>query len=162
MDNTLIVYASRHGTVKKSARYLFQLMSGKVDICDLKERNVLPDISTYDTVIIGGSIHWGTIQPVVAEFCRLNLEELKRKRLGLFINCLYSGEKAQEELNHAFPEELNEVAVARDYFGGELENLSFWERFITSQLVLKEELMVALSKEKIEKFAEKINSDGEK
>ncbi len=160
MSNTLIVFASKHGSVEKCARLLFRLIDGKVDICDLNNRELIPDLSKYDSIIIGGSVHFGKIQKVIADFCKENLELLKEKRLGLFINCLFSGDKAQKQLDDAYPPALNNIAVVRDYFGGEVDELklNFWERVATKRIIDKENLVVSLSKEKIESFAEKISS----
>lgn len=159
MDNTLIVFASDHGTVEKCARHLFRLLDGRVDICNLKQREAFPDVSNYDSVIIGGSIYSGMVQEVISNFCNENLDELASKKLGLFINCLYTGEKAQVQLDEAYPLVLNEKAVVRDYFGGEVDKtqLTFWERIVTSQMMEKEDLIVALSKDKIERFAQIMN-----
>ncbi|MEA4916648.1 flavodoxin domain-containing protein [Proteiniphilum sp.] len=163
MDNTLIVFASNHGTVEKCARELFRRIEGKVDICNLNRRNYLPDLSGYEAIIVGGSIHNGKIQDEISSFCNDNLELLASKRLGLFINCLYSGEKAQQQLDDAFPDVLNRRAVVRDYFGGEVDKLklSFWERVVTSRMIREGELVVAISKERIERFAKIISSVNE-
>lgn len=163
MDNTLIVFASNHGTVEKCARELFRRIDGKVDICNLKQRDFLPDLSGYDAVIVGGSIHSGKIQDEISSFCSENLELLATKRLGLFINCLYSGGKAQQQLDDAFPETLNQKAVVRDYFGGEVDNLklSFWERVVTTRMIEQGDLVVAISKERIERFADIMSSVNE-
>lgn len=160
MDNTLIVFASNHGAVEKCARELFRQLDGKVDICNLNLREYTPDLTKYDSIIIGGSIHSGEIQEVIAEFCDNNLNTLATKRLGLFISCLYSGEKALKQLDNAFPEKLSRVAVARDYFGGKVDKmkLSFWERIITNQMIESEDLVVKLSKERIDRFAEKMRN----
>ncbi len=160
MDNTLIVFASDHGTVEKCARELFSLMNGKVDLCNLNQRETLPELSTYDTIIVGGSIHSGKIQESIATFCDEHFELLATKRLGLFVNCLYTGEKAQKQLDDAFPGLLSQQAIIRDYFGGEVDELklSFWERMITKQMIEKDDLVVALSKEKIERFADIIST----
>ncbi len=163
MKNTLIVFASKHGTVEKSVRELFKYMNGKVDICDLNSREFTPDLSNYDSIIIGGSIHYGKIQGVITEFCKDNLDILSKKHLGLFINCLYSGEKALKQLDDAFPPLLNEAASVREYFGGEVDKLklNFWERFITKQIIDKESLVVTLSKDKIADFARKMANNNE-
>ncbi len=163
MNNTLIVFASDHGTVEKCARTLFRLIDGKVDICDLEQREVLPDLTTYDTIIVGGSIHSGKIQDGITAFCDEHLDLLAGKRIGLFINCLYTGAKAEKQLDDAFPELLNQKAVVRDYFGGEVDELklTFWERIITKQMIEQEDLVVALSKEKMERFATMISTANE-
>ena len=156
MDNTLIIFASNHGTVEKCARELFRLIDGKVDICNLNLRKMLPDLTKYDSVIVGGSIRSGKIQEEIATFCVEHVNELTSKRLGLFIDSLYTGEKAKRQLDEAFPEELSRRAVVRDYFGGEADELklNFWERIVTTQMIEKEDLVVAFSKEKIKRFAQ--------
>ena len=160
MDNTLIVFASDHGTVEKCARELFRLIDGKVDICDLNKRDIIPDLSTYDSIVIGGSIHSGKIQTVISDFCDSTLEMLISKKIGLFINCIYTGEKAQKQLDDAYPRALNEKAVVRDYFGGEINELklNYWERIIAKQMIEQESLVVQLSSDKIDLFAQKITN----
>lgn len=160
MNNTLIVFASEHGTVEKCARELFRLIDGKVDICDLSQRQIIPDLTGYDSIIIGGSIHYGEIQKAISDFCKTNLDLLDKKRIGLFINCIYTGDKAMLQLNNAFPKELNDKAVVRDYFGGEINDLklNYFERFITKQIIKKENLVVSLSREKIVQFAKVISN----
>lgn len=155
MDNTLIVFASDHGTVDKCARELFRLIDGKVDICNLSEREMVPDLTKYDSVIVGGSIHSGKIQEEISRFCERHLDELAVKRLGLFINCLLTGEMARKQLEDAFPEKLRLRAIVLDYFGGEANELKMtvWERIVTTQMIEKDDLMVELSKEKIQRFA---------
>lgn len=163
MHNTLIVFASNHGTVERCARELFRLIDGKVDLCNLNRRESIPDLNVYDSLIVGGSIHYGKVQNVIAGFCKNNQSLLAGKRLGLFVNCLYSGEKAQQQLDKAFPESLARHALVREYFGGELdeEKMNFWERLITRQIVRSEELEVQLDKEKIRRFANVMTSNNE-
>lgn len=84
MNNTLIAFASRHGAVEKCARQLFRLINGNVDLCNLEEREFLPDLSAYDFIVIGGSIYSEHIQQVVTDFYVQKMSELKAKKLGLF------------------------------------------------------------------------------
>ena len=160
MDNTLIVYASNYGTVEKCARQLFQLLSGNVDICNLQERDALPHLDNYDAVIVGGSIRFGSIQESIAQYCIENMGLLREKQLGFFINCLYSGEKAQRQLNDAFPPQLRERAVISDYFGSEFaeSKMTFWERMAIA-VILKSGIAkeVGLSDERIKYFADRMN-----
>lgn len=160
MNNSLIIFASDNGTVEKCAKELFLQMDGKVDLCNLYSRKINPDLSAYDTIIIGGSIRSGKIQDVIAEFCEVNISKLIQKNIGLFINCIYSGEKALKQLDDAYPVSLNEIAIVRDYFGGEIDELklNYLERMITKQMIEKENLIVKLSKEKIIHFAKKMSN----
>lgn len=161
MDNTLIVFASQHGTTRKCAQELFEALDGRVDLCDLTKRAILPDISIYDTVIIGGSIYSGVIQESISTFCNTNAEILQQKKLGLFITCMYSGKKAQAQLDAAFPSGISKKALVRSYFGGEINKskLSFWERIIANQMIEKENLILHLSTDKIYQFAEKLKNN---
>lgn len=161
MSNTLIVYKSRYGTTAQCTNKLFHLLDGKVDICNLSDRACLPDLSNYDTIVIGGSIHYGKIQKEIAMFCREHIDLLRGMRLGLFITCLYSGEKARKQLGAAFPEILSQKAVVCDFFGGKLpfEKMNFWERFVTKSVVKREKIEVKLLKKKIANFANILNSD---
>lgn len=159
MDNTLIVYASRHGTTSEYARKLFQLLNGNVDLCFLNERgDSLPDLTVYTTIVIGGSIHYGKNSKSVVKFTNDNLELLKTKKVGLFVSCHYEGDKALEQLNNAYPKELLDLAVVADYFEGELlfPKMSFWEKFITKLVLRSDEIRPIIAKEKIISFVEKL------
>ena len=92
MNNTLIVYASRHGTTSEYAKKLFQLLDGNVDLCFLNERgDSLPDLTVYNTIVIGGSIHYGKNSKSVVKFTKDNIALLRTKRLGLFVSCHFGG-----------------------------------------------------------------------
>ena len=85
---------------------------------------------------------------------------LTQKNIGLFINCIYSGEKAIKQLDEAYPTSLTEIAIARDYFGGEVDELklNYLERLITKQMIEEENLVVKLSMDKIILFANKMSN----
>jgi menaquinone-dependent protoporphyrinogen oxidase len=71
--STLIIYASKHGSAEKCASELSKKLSGKVDLCNLKNGK-MPELSQYTKVIIGGSIYVGKVQKEVSEFCLKNLD----------------------------------------------------------------------------------------
>ena len=161
MNNTLIVYASRHGTTSEYAKQLFQLLNGNVDLCFLNERgDSLPDLSVYTTIVIGGSIHFGKNSKSVIKFTNENLELLKTKRVGLFVTCHFEGDKALQQLNNAYPKELIDRAIVADYFEGELlfPKMNAWEKFITKLVLRKDEIKPIVSKDRIIRFAEKLQS----
>ena len=160
MNNTLIVYASRHGTTAEYAKKMFQILEGNVDLCFLNEReHSIPDLTEYDTFIIGGSIQYGKINKSVIKFCQANIEMLKNKRLGLFITCHFEGEEALKQSLTAYPKELIETAVVSDYFDGELlfPKMNFWERMVAKTVLKAEEMKPLLSKPKITNFVDKLN-----
>ncbi|QGU96633.1 flavodoxin [Clostridium bovifaecis] len=127
---TLIVYGSRHGCAEKCSKVLKSKLDGEVTILHAKKGQIF-DISPFDKIIIGGSIYAGRIQKEIAEFCNVNLKELKKKKIGLFICCM-NKDNADTQLNSSYPPELLNMAVAKDNFGGEFlfEKMSVFERFI--------------------------------
>ena len=160
MNNTIIFYASRHGTTAEYAKQMLQLLDGNVSLCSLDERaESLPDMSDYDTIVIGGSIHYGKNSKLVVNFVKNNIDFLKTKRLGLFITCHFEGEKALRQLREAYPLELLKATVVVDYFDGELlyPKMNFWERLVAKVVLKAEEVTPLISKSKITEFAEKLN-----
>lgn len=132
--NTLIIYATKHGTTGACAKKLSEKLKGKVDLHNLRIGSI-PDLAKYDKVIIGGSIYAGRIQKEVSEFSQKNLNELKGKKIGLFICCMIE-KSAEMQLNASFPKELLDSAVAKESFGGELKfsDMSFGEKVITKMV----------------------------
>ena len=55
-----------------------------IQIVDLALEKV-PNLSPYDTVLVGGSIHSGRIQKKVGQFCEALIEQLLTKKVGLFM-----------------------------------------------------------------------------
>jgi menaquinone-dependent protoporphyrinogen oxidase len=127
--NTLIAYASKHGATKAYAGKLAELLPGQVTLVDLKQNPGL-DLTPFDQVVIGSAIYAGTAQKEVRAFCAQNLEQLKRKRLGLFICCLFDGPQGEQQLQQAFPAELRTSALALQRLSGNIDmaGLNFLER----------------------------------
>lgn len=149
----LIIYGTKHGTAEKCCKLLKNKLSGEVTIINIKTENS-PDLSTFDNVIIGGSIYAGRIQKEIKNFCIKNLDALKSKRLGLFI-CGLSGDKFEAQLNNAFPKELISAAVAKEFFGGEVVygKMNFFEKFIMKKITKTDKDFSNLLEENINKFS---------
>lgn len=165
---TLIVYATKHGSTEKCANMLSEKLTGQVDLINLKGTKT-PDLSEYDSVIVGGSVYIGKIRKEVSGFCSESLDELKEKRLGLFICCMAEGETASEQLEKVFPQELSNVAKSKASFGGEFRfnKMNAMERFIIKKVTKSDEKYadVDLSKglsqidvDSIEAFARLMNA----
>ena len=160
INNTIIVYASRHGTTAEYAKSLLKLLDGNVDLCSLDERaNSMPDMSDYDTIVVGGSIHYGKNSKLVTSFVKNNLELLRKKRLGLFVTSFFDGDKALKQLNNAYPKELLDKAIVADFFDGELlfPKMNFFEKIVAKVVLKAEEIQPLIAKTKIINFANKLN-----
>ncbi|MBC2582153.1 flavodoxin domain-containing protein [Clostridium sp. DJ247] len=169
--NTLIIYATKHGTTEKCASILSKKLTGKIDLHNLKVGES-PDLTKYHRVIIGGSIYVGKIQKEVSTFCLQNLNELKNKKLGLFICCMFKND-AEVQLNNSFHQELLDSAAAKENFGGEMRfsDMSFIEKTITkivsktvakndtslSAMDVKKDMCMILEKN-IDGFAQQMNN----
>lgn len=167
--NTLIAYATKYGSSEKCAKILLQNLAGNVDLCNLKIVNDL-DLSKYDNIIIGSSIYIGQIRKEAKEFCANRLNELKNKRIGLYICCMREGEEALAQMKNAFPKELFDNAVAKEHFGGEFSfnKMNFLEKLVVKMVSKKnknkepldtKKNISNLSEDKIKKFAQVMNSE---
>jgi len=153
---TLIVYTTTHGCAEKCANKLQQNLSGETELLNFKKSKPV-NLENCETIIIGGSIHAGQIQKRIKKFCQGNLDILKKK-IGLFLCCMYEGEIAQKQFQDAFPTELIEHATATGIFGGEFnfEKMNFIEKTIVKKVAKVENSVSRISDEAIIQFAQKM------
>ncbi len=151
----LVAYRSKYGTCEKAARLLAERISGEVVLADLK-RERPGDLSAYGTVLIGGSIYAGTIQKEIRSFCESRQQELLDRQVGLFLCCLYTGEKARLQLQASFPDWLLAHAFAALPVGGELhlDRLSLPDRIIMKVLGKQREDIRNLDTSRIDQLAQ--------
>ena len=156
--NTLITYATKHDSTKKCAEKLAEKLD-KATIVNLKDEPN-PDLSSYDTIIIGGPIYAGQMQKEVNTFCKNNLLQLKQKTIGLFICCM-AEDQADKELKEAFPGELYDIAIAKDSFGGEFnfKKMNFFEKLITKKIAKQKESVSKIHEDRIIKFSNIIKNN---
>ncbi|MGE5340222.1 MAG: flavodoxin domain-containing protein [Candidatus Omnitrophota bacterium] len=155
---TLIVYMTTHGATEKTAEILKSKLKGDVSLVNLK-KNKPKDLSGFDTIVIGGSIHIGKIQKGITTFISRHLDTLKQKKLGLFVCCMAEGDEAQKEFDAAFPEELRAHATATGFFGGEFnfEKMNFIYRAMIRKVAKVNESVSKLKEENISRFADALN-----
>ncbi|OIJ19420.1 flavodoxin [Anaerobacillus alkalidiazotrophicus] len=157
---TAIIYATSRGTTEKAANILMNELHSDVTLINLKKEKSI-HLSTYDSVILGSSIHAGMVQGKMKKFININQEELQSKKLGLFICCMYDGEKAKLQFEMAYPEQLRKNAVATGIFGGEFDfaKMNFLEKFIVKVVDQKASNISTLSQQEIKKFANAFNDN---
>jgi menaquinone-dependent protoporphyrinogen oxidase len=119
VSKTLIAYSTTLGCTEQCASKLKDDLGEGVDMVRISRRRKF-NLSEYDTIIIGGSIHEGMIQRSVYKFCESNLNELLKKAVGLFVCCMDAEANEQELIQRTFPESLVKHALASGFFGGEL------------------------------------------
>jgi len=125
-----LIYMSRHGSTEKLVRHLATSLDGDIHVFNLAE-DTHPDLKGFDSVIIGGSIHYGSIQKEIQLFYKRNLHELLKKRLGLFVCCLLST-RDSDQFERAYPLILRAHCSAAAVFEGDLiySKLNALERII--------------------------------
>lgn len=150
---TLIAYATKYGTTKEYAEALARTIADDVTVVDLRQQSA-PDLAAYDVVVVGTAIYYGRPLKEVKVFCDNNLNQLRTKRLGLFICCLIP-DKAEAALRDAFPADLSASAAALGTFGGKIvmKRLSFGERLITMAMAKGGQDISSYSEEPLQAFA---------
>ncbi len=153
---TLIAYSTTLGCTEQCASKLKEDLGPDVDMYRISRRRKI-NFEQYSTVIIGGSIHEGMIQHAVRKFCEENLQVLLKLEVGLFICCVDPGENENELLKMVYPKDLLEHALAKSYFGGELnfKKMNLMQKIMTRK---KERLAVMpeIDFDRILSFAEKL------
>jgi menaquinone-dependent protoporphyrinogen oxidase len=150
----LLVYASSHGTTEKAARLLSDYLNQDVDLIDLRRASA-PDVRSYGAVIIGGSIHAGTMHKKVLSFIDRNKLLLMERHLGLFLCCIYEGDKALTQFENAYPEPLRDQSLCSGLFGGEIlyGRMNLFMRPIVRRITGMKEDVFRLDTDEIRRFA---------
>ena len=131
----LVAYRTRYGCTRRYAALLAEKLPGQVTLTDLRRAGRLSP-AAFDLVLLGSPIYAGAVPAGVTGFCERHRSELLQVRVGLFICCLYEGQRAQAQLDSAFPQWLSLHAFGRWALGGEirLEALRFFDRLLVRAL----------------------------
>jgi menaquinone-dependent protoporphyrinogen oxidase len=151
---TIIIYTSSKGCTERAVRELSQKLSGEVETIDLMHHHS-PDLSNYNRIIIGGSIHSGKIQQRINYFCLTHMHVLRTREIGLFICCSHEPEVARDTIEHAFPEELHQMAKTEAIFSGKvnLDDMNLVKRILVKKVALVREHVSNPDSEIIDRFA---------
>ncbi len=116
---TIIIYATRYGSVEKVAMKLKSHLEGKINIVNVKNK---PALFNYGRIILGGSIYEGKVQQELIKFSEDNLYDLLKKKIGLFICARIEKEGATDSyLSKSFPQQLYDAAIAKANLGHEID-----------------------------------------
>jgi len=156
MMKTVIIYATQHGCADKCAHTLANNLDTDTQLFNVEIEDKI-NLEEYDTVILGGSIHAGSVNKSIKKFIKSNIEALLKKKLGLFICCMYEGDQALEQFQNAFPEALRNKAVAHGLFGGELilEKMNMMEKTIIKKVANIDKTISNINYSNIKAFAQK-------
>jgi len=154
---TLIVYASSHGTTEKIANIIREKLDGTtVQTINLKSKTKI-DLSNYQTIIIGGSIHAGSIQGELKSFIKENTITLMEKKVALYLCCMNEKEE-QNEFNNNYPELIRTHSTYNAIVGGEyiFERMNFIERFLVRKIAGVSKTISKIRFEEIDKIVKMV------
>jgi menaquinone-dependent protoporphyrinogen oxidase len=156
---TLIVFRTTHGFTEKAVQLLMTGMKDDTTVVNLLG-DTDPEISGYDRIIIGGSIHMGEIQKEIRNFCIHNIQELLTKKIGLFLCCMFEGDVEKKQFEDAFPAELRAHASATGFFGGGIsfEKMNMMEKLIVKKVAKIDQNVTRLRTASILDFARQMSS----
>jgi len=153
-----IIYVSKHGATEKVASSIAEKLSGELFSLN---KNPNPDISGFETVILGSSIYAGQASGKMKAFCKANESVLLQKKIGLFV-CGMQPDKEQrdKELKDAYSEALHEKSIASGFLGGEFsfEKMNFFERLIIKKIAKTTESVQQIDWDAVDDFVKKIES----
>ncbi len=131
----LVAYRSRYGCTRRYAGLLAEKLPGEITLADLRQAGRLSP-AAFDLVLLGSPIYAGAVPSGVTRYCERHRSELLHARVGLFICCLYEGERAKVQLDSAFPDWLSLHAFGRWALGGEirLQALGLFDRLLVRAL----------------------------
>ncbi len=115
--STLIAYAGKNGTTKKCAALLSEKIPGST-VADLDRET--PDLSAFDSVVIGSCIRMGQICKSVKKFLGKYEDQLSEKKLSFFI-CNGTTADVESIFEKNIPPYLLKFAITKNTFGGELD-----------------------------------------
>ena len=154
---TAIIYASNHGTTEKVARRLQQgLGEDKAQLFNLKKnRNI--DLAGFDRIILGGSIHAGSIQKRVKKFMEGSRPELLERDLRLYLCCM-DEDRASVQFDQAFPEILRNHASSKKIMGGEFnfERMNFIEKAMIKKIAGVDQSVSKIDEGQIQELLEEM------
>jgi len=154
----LIIFTTKYGSVEKCARLLAKELNDETVIVNLKT-DTIPELAEFDKIILGGSIYIGKTQSEISKFAEDNIEVLKTKIVGIFVNSGDPTEKKYLQLKNSFPARVHDKAVALGLFGDEItwEKCSFMDK-LALRLIKKVKASYSNIEEKeISRFAKLMN-----
>lgn len=158
MKKVLIIYETLHGSAEKCAMLLKEQLNQETEVVRLRDNQNL-DLSGYDIIIVGGSIHMGVLHTRVRNFIQGNLSLLLEKSHGLYLCCMEQGDNARQQFENAYPEKLRSSSIANGLFGGEFNfrKMNIFEKTFTRKVAKVKDSISRLDINAIDSFVKKID-----
>lgn len=158
---TVMIYATKYGSVRKAAELLREKLNGGPALVDVANEPA-PSLDGYDTVILGGSVYMGRVQKKLSAYIQNNLDILLKKKLGIFLCATVTDSGQQEkELKDAYPSGLYDHALAKGILGYrfDFDKMHFLDKLIISKMLGNTKSVSTFYDEGIARFAQAMNAD---
>lgn len=112
---TMILFATKSGATKECA----DILAEKFDcpVYDLTKEKAIPDITSFDILILGTGVRMGKIYKPASKFIRRNIGELVKKKIAVFFCNAYPN-TFNNAVEKNLPLELIQQAICIKSFGG--------------------------------------------
>ncbi|NTW83635.1 MAG: hypothetical protein HGB36_09765 [Chlorobiaceae bacterium] len=102
--STALLYATRYGATKDTAKWIRKGMEMPLDLLDIERISIPEVLGGYDRFIVGSGIWIMGAHPKVLEFFETGRETLQEKLLGTFIVCgsADGSEQGKQRSEHYF------------------------------------------------------------
>ena len=154
---TIVLYATKYGAAREIAQRITEKIDGAVSH-DLKQNNV-PDLTSFDCIIIGASVYAGSLRKEARDFVSQNEGVLLQKKLGLFISGIGEGD-GMGYFKKSYPNGVLQNAKATGLFGGIFDprKANFLERLIMRIITKQSGIVNNINEEKIDQFVGALKS----
>mgnify|MGYP000847090572 FL=1 len=117
---TTILFAGKYGSTEYIAKMIKSKLGEDAVVINLRD-NKKPDISSADCVVIGSGVYMGRAGREVRNFCKNRVNELRNKKVALYLCCTENKEEEVEKyFQKTFPEAVLSSAFAHRRFPGAL------------------------------------------
>ena len=158
---TLIIYATKNGSVKEVAQLIKKELVGEVKIIDSRDK-IIKDISEFDNILIGSSIYFGQLNKRIKRFIFIHRPEIVHRNFGIFLMAAEpKPELMKKQIKNAIPNDLYTSAKIISVIGSEikLEKFSALIRFVLKYFKKIKSSYKDIDKEKIKEFAGKFQEE---
>ena len=111
---TIIIYTTKSGASKECAEALGSCLPGTT-ICDAA--GTLPDLLSFDTIILGSGVRMGKIYNPMRQLIKNNLKLLQRKKVSIYL-CNAYPEGLDKVVAQNIPDQLIDSATQIVTLGG--------------------------------------------
>ncbi len=154
----LILYASKTGASEDVAQYIASKFENS-KIVNLSNSNNLPNLNSYDKIIVGSGVYFSKIHADLKSFLCSHLDELENKDFGVFFCCGSTDEKKRKSvMTKNFCPQLQNSALAIACVGGKLnyKRAGFPQKIIVYLAIkfsrLNNKLPVEINYQEVDKF----------